>query len=41
MNVLGICGTNKKGGNAASEWFLTQALEAARKEGAEVEDIPF
>jgi multimeric flavodoxin WrbA len=40
MKILGICGTHKrKNKKSASEWFLGQALEAAREEGAKTDSI--
>ncbi|MBD3246033.1 MAG: hypothetical protein GF333_03385 [Candidatus Omnitrophica bacterium] len=39
MKVLGICGTNKKEEKSASEWFLAEALRAAREAGADTESV--
>ncbi|MBN2482821.1 MAG: NAD(P)H-dependent oxidoreductase [Candidatus Omnitrophica bacterium] len=39
MKILGICGTNKKNGKAASEWFLNESLAAAAALGAATESI--
>jgi multimeric flavodoxin WrbA len=39
MNILGICGTNNKNRKSPAVWFLDQALEAAREEGAETQAI--
>lgn len=40
MKILGICGTQKRGtSKSASEWFLGEALKAAREKGADTESI--